>query len=262
MALLGALEAIRSGTTLVLEEGADLEDYAAALADTGLRLLLCERAWDRAGTSIGEPGAVQGRRGAGPRASLGPHRRRCTRAGTARRDGRMRVGARRVGARHVLARAAGDLRALQGELDMIGHHPSEPDLGRGRGGAGAARHAADRVPGRRRIPVRPAGGRALPLHGAAEEERSSARPASPWRSTRPSPRGAASPRASHDLEQPAASSRMGTDNMAEDMVEVCAPALFMERVRREDGRQPTPEQALRWATRNGYRALGVPTAAG
>jgi 5-methylthioadenosine/S-adenosylhomocysteine deaminase len=28
-------------------------------------------------------------------------------------------------------------------------------------------------------------------------------------------------------------------------------------VRRADGRQPTPEQALRWATRNGYRALGV-----
>jgi cytosine/adenosine deaminase-related metal-dependent hydrolase len=32
----------------------------------------------------------------------------------------------------------------------------------------------------------------------------------------------------------------------------------MERVRRQDGRQPTPEKALGWATRNGYRALGVP----
>jgi 5-methylthioadenosine/S-adenosylhomocysteine deaminase len=31
----------------------------------------------------------------------------------------------------------------------------------------------------------------------------------------------------------------------------------MERVRRQDGREPTPERALRWATRNGYRALGV-----
>ena len=45
--------------------------------------------------------------------------------------------------------------------------------------------------------------------------------------------------------------------MAEDMVEVMRTGLFMERVRREDGRQPTPEQALRWATRNGYRALGI-----
>jgi 5-methylthioadenosine/S-adenosylhomocysteine deaminase len=42
------------------------------------------------------------------------------------------------------------------------------------------------------------------------------------------------------------------------MVEVLRTGLFMERVRREDGRNPTPEQALRWATRNGYRALGVP----
>ena len=48
MALLGALEAIRSGTTLVLEESAGLDGYAGALADTGLRFVLCERAWDRA----------------------------------------------------------------------------------------------------------------------------------------------------------------------------------------------------------------------
>ena len=56
MALLGALEAIRSGTTLVLEDDSGLDGYAAALADTGLRLLLCERAWDRAGAAIGLPG--------------------------------------------------------------------------------------------------------------------------------------------------------------------------------------------------------------
>jgi 5-methylthioadenosine/S-adenosylhomocysteine deaminase len=41
------------------------------------------------------------------------------------------------------------------------------------------------------------------------------------------------------------------------MVEVARTGLFMERVRREDGRSPTPEQALRWATRNGYRAFGM-----
>ena len=51
---------------------------------------------------------------------------------------------------------------------------------------------------------------------------------------------------------------MGSDNMAEDMVEVMRTALFMERVRRRDGRRPTPEAVLAWATRNGYRALGVP----
>jgi 5-methylthioadenosine/S-adenosylhomocysteine deaminase len=45
--------------------------------------------------------------------------------------------------------------------------------------------------------------------------------------------------------------------MAEDMVEVMRTGLFMERVRRQDGRNPTPEEALRWATRNGYRAMGI-----
>jgi 5-methylthioadenosine/S-adenosylhomocysteine deaminase len=61
-----------------------------------------------------------------------------------------------------------------------------------------------------------------------------------------------------DLEAYGCTIAMGSDNMAEDMVEVVRTGLFMERVRRQDGRQPTPEQALRWATRNGYRALGVP----
>ena len=61
-----------------------------------------------------------------------------------------------------------------------------------------------------------------------------------------------------DLERHGCTIGMGSDNMAEDMVEVMRTGLFMERVRRQDGRQPTPEQALRWATRNGYRALGVP----
>ena len=50
---------------------------------------------------------------------------------------------------------------------------------------------------------------------------------------------------------------IGTDNMAEDMVEATRTAMFMERVRRTDGREPTPEEAFGWATRNGYRAMGV-----
>jgi cytosine/adenosine deaminase-related metal-dependent hydrolase len=46
--------------------------------------------------------------------------------------------------------------------------------------------------------------------------------------------------------------------MAEDMIEVMRTGMFMERVRREDGRHPTPEDVLVWGTRNGYAALGVP----
>jgi 5-methylthioadenosine/S-adenosylhomocysteine deaminase len=61
-----------------------------------------------------------------------------------------------------------------------------------------------------------------------------------------------------DLERMGCNIAMGSDNMAEDMVEVVRTGLFMERVRRRDGRQPTPEQVHRWATVNGYRAIGVP----
>jgi 5-methylthioadenosine/S-adenosylhomocysteine deaminase len=61
-----------------------------------------------------------------------------------------------------------------------------------------------------------------------------------------------------ELEAAGCRITMGTDNMAEDMLEVARTGLFMERVRRQDGRRPTPEEVLLWATRNGYRALGVP----
>ena len=49
---------------------------------------------------------------------------------------------------------------------------------------------------------------------------------------------------------------MGSDNMAEDMVEVMRTGLFMERVARQDAESPQPEDVLEWAARNGARALG------
>jgi 5-methylthioadenosine/S-adenosylhomocysteine deaminase len=69
-------------------------------------------------------------------------------------------------------------------------------------------------------------------------------------------RRALSPRIA-DLEAYGCTIALGTDNMAEDMVEVMRTALFMERVRRQDGRQPTPEQMFAWATHHGYSALGI-----
>src|SRR5262249_42926274 len=61
-----------------------------------------------------------------------------------------------------------------------------------------------------------------------------------------------------ELERAGCLITLGTDNMAEGMVGVVRTALFRERVRRQAGRRPTPEEALVWATRNGYRALGIP----
>ena len=50
---------------------------------------------------------------------------------------------------------------------------------------------------------------------------------------------------------------MGTDNMAEDMVEVMRAGLFLERVRRNDQMAPQPEDVLEWATRGGAQILGL-----
>ena len=53
--LLGVLEAIRSGTTAILEDATGIEAYVEDLAATGARFLLTERAWDKAKGSIGDP---------------------------------------------------------------------------------------------------------------------------------------------------------------------------------------------------------------
>ena len=50
---------------------------------------------------------------------------------------------------------------------------------------------------------------------------------------------------------------MGTDNMAEDMVEVMRAGLFLERVRRNDQMDPQPEDVLEWASRAGAQILGM-----
>lgn len=58
------------------------------------------------------------------------------------------------------------------------------------------------------------------------------------------------------LERAGCTVGMGSDNMTEDMVEVIRTGLFMARIRRDDGRNPTPEHTPRRARRNGYAAKG------
>jgi 5-methylthioadenosine/S-adenosylhomocysteine deaminase len=57
------------------------------------------------------------------------------------------------------------------------------------------------------------------------------------------------------LEAAGCAIALGSDNMAEDMVEVMRTALFMERVARQDGLHLQPEEVLGWGTRHGARAL-------
>ena len=68
-------------------------------------------------------------------------------------------------------------------------------------------------------------------------------------------RGAAAP--IRELQAAGCSVGMGTDNMAEDMVEVMRAGLFLERVRRNDEVYPQPEDVLEWATKGGANVLGL-----
>ena len=68
-------------------------------------------------------------------------------------------------------------------------------------------------------------------------------------------RGAAAP--IKELQAAGCGIGMGSDNMAEDMVEVMRAGLFLERVRRNDQMDPRPEEVLDWATRGGSRILGM-----
>ena len=50
---------------------------------------------------------------------------------------------------------------------------------------------------------------------------------------------------------------MGTDNNTQDMVEAMRVGLLTERIIRDDGTKPQPEDVLKEATVNGARALGM-----
>ena len=254
MVQLGALEAIRSGTTLVLEEGTRLDAYAGALLDTGLRLVLCERAWDRANASIGQLGpftadAALAEAGLARIAALHAH-------WDGRNDGRMRVGlaawASDLCSPELLAR----LGKLRSELDVL----ATIHLNQVWGEVAAVQKQRGVLPTEYVARAGFLSDRLVAAHCrcmTAEEERvlGASRAAVAVNSAIAARRGLAA--RIDELERAGCLITLGTDNMAEDMVEVIRTALFMERVRRADGQHPTPEQALVWATRNGYRALGV-----
>ena len=68
-------------------------------------------------------------------------------------------------------------------------------------------------------------------------------------------RGAAAP--VRELEAAGCTIGAGSDNMAEDMVEVLRAGLFLERVRRNDEMHPQPEDVLEWGTLGGARLMGL-----
>jgi 5-methylthioadenosine/S-adenosylhomocysteine deaminase len=254
MCQLGALEAIRSGTTLVLEDGVRIAGYARQLADTGLRLVLAERAWDRAETSIGDPGPfVQSEK----LAEDGIARILDLHAGWhGKAAGRIQVGVAAWAPDMCSPALLRRLRDTADALDTV----RTIHLNQIWGEVAAIEAHRGQLPTEYLASVDFLGPRLIAAHCrcmACREEKllGQAGVAVAFNSCIAARRGL-SPRVA-DLEGFGCTIGMGSDNMAEDMVEVARTGLFMERVRRADGRNPTPEQALRWATRNGYRACGI-----
>ncbi len=252
---LGVLEAIRSGTTAILEDATGIDDYADDLAATGVRFRLTERAWDKARGSIGDQSGFEADRRIGERcldrmAAL-HHKRHGT------HDDRIRVGVSAWAPDMCSPELLRDVRALQQKLDTV----ATIHLNQIWGEVAAVKSVRGRLPTEYPDEIGCLNDRLIAAHCRYMEPHEEARLGKAgvsvsFNSAIAARRGL-SPRIA-DLEAMGCRIAMGTDNMAEDMVEVVRKGLFMERVRRRDGRLPTPEQVHRWSTVNGYRAMGIP----
>jgi 5-methylthioadenosine/S-adenosylhomocysteine deaminase len=254
MAQLGALEALRSGTTFVLEDGVNLDDYAEALAATGMRFLLAERAFDRIGTEIGDPAPFQLDRKLGEKHIANIERLFGKWNGKA--DGRIRVAVSAWAPDMCSPELLRDLSALQKRLGTW----TTIHLNQIWGEVAAVKAHRNLLPTEYLAELGFLNDKVICAHCRCMEAREEkilgeARAIVAFNAAIAARRGL-SPRI-ESLESQGCTITMGSDNMAEDMVEVMRTGLFMERIRRADGRQPTPEQVLRWATRNGYRAFDM-----
>lgn len=255
MARLGALEAMRSGTTLILEDTSGVATCAAELMDSGLRFMFGERAHDRTGTSIGDPGPFERDESLGRRhlETIEQTYRDWNGAG----DGRIRVAVSAWAPDMCSPELLRQLRDLQERLDTY----ATIHLNQIWGEVAAIQAHHNRLPTEFLADLGYLNERVVCAHcrcmDPREEEALGKAGAIVAFNAAIAARRGLSPRISN-LEEYGCVITMGSDNMAEDMVEVVRTGLFMERVRRKDGRNPTPEQVLRWATRNGYQALGIP----
>ena len=252
---LGVLEAIRCGTTAILEDATGIEAYVEDLAATGVRFLLTERAWDKARGSIGDPAPFEVDRKLGERCLARIEALHGKRNGTA--EGRIRIGVSAWAPDMCSPELLRDVRTLQQKLEAV----ATIHLNQIWGEVAAVKSERGRLPTEYLDDLGFLNSRLICAHCRCMEPQEEARLGRAkvtvaFNSAIAARRGL-TPRIG-ELEQHGCNIAMGSDNMAEDMVEVVRTGLFMERLRRQDGRQPSPEQVHRWATVNGYRAIGVP----
>lgn len=253
IATLGALEALRSGTTALLEIADHVGEFVQSLADTGLRLVLADNFSDANPQRIRE-GAFEfeeqrRQEGLGRSSDLVAKWHNYD-------DGRVTC----FLAAHAPENCSPELlRAVRDMADArgIGYtiHLSQSQIEveavmRTRGVDPTHYLYANDFLGPRLVAahcryVNPAEIALLGRHrvGISNNAAIAAR------------RGAAAP--VRELQAAGCPMGMGSDNMAEDMVDVMRAGLLHERVRRNDEMWPQPEDALEWATAGGAQILGL-----
>ncbi|MCH7494144.1 phosphoadenylyl-sulfate reductase, partial [bacterium] len=243
LAVLGAVEAIRSGTTCLLEIQTGVQGYAGNLADTGMRLVLADsindvdeskvrdRVFEFSDSRLDQglqrsADLIQqwhGKENGRVTCFMAPHAPETCSPGLLRRSREM-AETHDIGYTIHLSQSTNEVEAVMGT----------------RGVRPAQYLFANDLLGPRLVTahcryVNPA---EVALLGGAHTAVSN-------NAAIAARRGAAAP--VKELQAAGCGIGMGSDNMAEDMVEVMRAGLFLERVRRNDQMDPQPEDVLEWA---------------
>lgn len=253
IALLGAAEAIRSGTTSLLEISNNIPEYAEGLANTGLRFIFAENIndFDAQKAKGGVYEFLDDRREAGLQQSVDLIEKWHNKA-----DGRITCFMAAHAPENCSPALLRGVREIAEQYD-IGYtvHLSQSNIEieavmNTRGVKPTQYLFANDFLGPRLVCAhcRYVDSSEIALLGQTKSAISN-------NAAIAARRGAAAP--AKELLAAGCAMGMGSDNMAEDMVEVIRTGLFMERVRRNDEMWPAPEDVLDWATRGGARALGM-----
>lgn len=255
MARLACLEAIRGGTTLIMDIAANIDDYAEAAAASGLRLVFAEQAADRAkGAQVGEPGRFE----ADPQAAARAVARiqALHQKWNGAEDGRIAVAVAAHAPDMCSPALLKELRGLQERLDTVAtihlsQYWAEVEMIRENYGRLPTEYLRDNGFLQERL---------IAAHcrcmTEAEMEMLGRSGTIVCFNPTIGARGGYMPNMGR-LKSAGAPIVMGTDERSQDMVEVVRTGLFTERLRAGDGAALAPSEALSWATANGYRALGV-----
>ena len=257
MVLLGALEAIKSGTTVAMEVAERIIDYADELQKSGLRLVLAEQISDRTSGTYGEPGEIK----FDPqRNENGLEQMSDLYSKWHEYDGsRITVGIAAWAPDMNSPNSLYSIRSLQEKLGVI----STIHLNQLWGEVQSIKDNYRTTPTKYLEDNEFLSEKLIAAHcrcmTTEEEEILGKYKSTVAFNAAIAARRGLSPNIK-DLKEFGCKIVMGSDNMDENMIVVMRTGMFMERVRMADGRNPSPDEAYQWATHNGYKSLDISNA--